>query len=282
MKFKVPFLLFSGATVALFLSQCSLTQKKQPMVMAPRTNLQHQGLPPANPGAVSGAKNYTQANVNGPYIAITFDDGPHGALTPRLLDILAQRNVKATFYVVGELVKRQPALMRRMAAAGHEFGNHTWTHPKNPGSWADAPLRNEIQRTADVILATSGMAPRSYRPPGGSVSPHQRQWLFSDYGYPTILWWCDPEDWKRPGPAVVTSRLLNGWAKSPGVKPGAILLAHDIHPGTVDAMPATLDALLARGYRFLTISQLLGVTGQMAANAEPPQVLTMKFSPGSY
>ncbi len=257
-------------------------QKKQPVVMAPRTNLQHQGLPPAAPGGVSGAKNYTQANVNGPYIAITFDDGPHGSLTPRLLDILAARNVRATFYVVGENVKRQPALMRRMAAAGHEFGNHTWTHPKNPGNWADGPLRSEIQRTADVILATSGAAPRSYRPPGGSVSPHQRQWLFSDYGYPTILWWCDPEDWKRPGPAVVTSRLLNGWAKSPGVKPGAVLLAHDIHPGTVEAMPATLDALLAKGYRFLTISQLLGMGGQMAANDTEPKVLTMSFSPGSY
>jgi peptidoglycan-N-acetylglucosamine deacetylase len=278
MKFKfLPHIFACVATVAA-LSQCAMFQKKQPVVLAPRTNLQQQGLPPmpGSGGRVSGAKNYTMANVNGPYIAMTFDDGPHGALTPRLLDILAARNIRATFYVVGENVKRQPNLMRRMAASGHEFGNHTWTHPLKPSTWADAPLRSEIQRTADIITSTSGAIPRSYRPPGGSVTPHQREWLFRDYGYPTILWAVDPNDWKRPGPAVVTSRILNA------TRPGYIVLAHDIHPGTIEAMPATLDGLLARGYRFLTISQLLGAGAQHVATVTEPKQLTMSFSPGGF
>ncbi len=278
MKLKSVSLLLAIVAVTAAISQCAPFRKKPATVLAPRPNFQHQGItPPAsNGGAVTGAKNYTQANVNGPYIAMTFDDGPHSALTPKLIDILAARNIRATFFVVGENVKRYPNIMRRLAAAGHEFGNHTWTHPLKPSTWADGPLRNEIQRTADVILATSGQAPVCYRPPGGSVTPHQREWLFNDFGYPTILWAVDPNDWKRPGASVVTSRILNA------TRPGYIVLAHDIHPGTVEAMPATLDGLLARGFRFLTIPQLLGMGAQHVATVTEPKALTMCYSPGSY
>ncbi|MFZ4768404.1 MAG: polysaccharide deacetylase family protein, partial [Roseimicrobium sp.] len=77
-----------------------------------------------------GARNtYSSVNVNGPYLAITFDDGPHPQNTPRLLNILRERNIKATFFVVGELAKEHPGIIRRILAEGHEIGNHTMTHP---------------------------------------------------------------------------------------------------------------------------------------------------------
>jgi peptidoglycan/xylan/chitin deacetylase (PgdA/CDA1 family) len=219
---------------------------------------------------------YNKANVHGPFIAMTFDDGPHASLTPRLLDILRERNIRATFYVVGNRTRPHASIMRRIAAEGHELGNHTYTHPFSPGRWADQPLRDEIQRTHDSILATSGATARSYRPPGGSVSPHQKQWIFNEFGYPTILWAVDPNDWKRPGAAVVTQRILTA------TRPGYIVLAHDIHPGTIDAMPATLDGLLARGFRFVTVSQLIGLERVRVAQVDEPRKLSLNYGPGGF
>jgi peptidoglycan-N-acetylglucosamine deacetylase len=277
MKFSHA-VLFVTCTGALALATQCAPFKKKPAAISPATRptAQHQA-PISRPAAGGGTQiSYNKANVNGPYIAMTFDDGPHPSLTPRLLDILASRNIRATFYVIGQNVKQYPGIMRRMAAAGHEMGNHTWTHPRNLSRWADAPLRSEIQRTHDVIVSTSGAVPLTYRPPGGSVSPHQKQWLYNDYGYPTILWAVDPLDWKRPGPAVVTQRILSA------TKPGHIVLAHDIHPGTIEAMPATLDGLLARGYRFVTVSQLIGKGNNPVAVVKEPKQLSISFGPGSH
>jgi len=80
----------------------------------------------------------------------------------------------------------------------------------------------------------------------------------------------DPDDWKDPGASVVSSRILNGWKQSGGAKPGAILLSHDIHKGTIEAMPATLDALLAKGYQFVTISELLALESRNPAPSPTP------------
>jgi peptidoglycan/xylan/chitin deacetylase (PgdA/CDA1 family) len=102
-----------------------------------------------------------------------------------------------------------------------------------------------------MILEMTGVAPRTMRPPGGSIRNAQKKLMLKEFGYPTIMWSVDPEDWKKPGVSVVTSRLLNG------VKPGGILLVHDLHKSSVDAMPATLDALLSRGYKFVTVTELI-------------------------
>ena len=273
MKTKFSLTILACVSTALAVTQCAPFKKKPATVMVPRQNLQSQGLPQ---NGSSRQLSYSHGNVTGPYIAMTFDDGPHASLTPKLLEILAARNIKATFYVVGDRVKMYPAITRRIAAAGHEFGNHTWTHPLRPSSWADAPLRSEIQRTHDIILSASGEAPLSYRPPGGSVTPHQKEWLFNDFGYPTILWAVDPNDWKRPGAAVVTQRILSA------TRPGHIVLAHDIHPGTIEAMPATLDGLLARGFRFVTISQLVGMGSAHVAVVTDPKQLTLSYGPGGF
>ncbi|MAS94782.1 MAG: polysaccharide deacetylase [Verrucomicrobiales bacterium] len=183
-------------------------------------------------------------------LAITFDDGPHGVNTPRLLDMLKKRKIKATFYVVGNMVEYNPDILKRMIAEGHEIGNHTVTHG-TLSRMSDDALRKELRDAHDMIIEACGVAPRSMRPPGGAIKNDQKKLMLKEFGYPTILWSVDPEDWKKPGVATVTSRLVNG------ARPGGILLVHDLHATTVDAMPSTFDQLLAKGYRFVTVTELI-------------------------
>lgn len=189
-----------------------------------------------------------------PLVAMTFDDGPHPQNTPRLLDMLSKRNIKATFYVIGGNVDRYPHIARRIVAEGHEIGNHTYTHRKLT-SLGSSEVRKEMQRTQDAIARATGVKPRTMRPPYGALRTDQRVTIMKEFGYPTILWSVDPRDWQRPGPSVVTSRILAGAGS------GAIILAHDLHAPTVSAMPATFDGLLSRGYKFITVSQLLAQKG---------------------
>ncbi len=260
-------------------------QRRKPGPPAPappaaaRPALKNQALAPTTGSLPPGTQlSYSRVGgVAGPFIAITFDDGPHATNTPRLLDMLAARNIKATFFCVGTNVARYPNIVRRIVADGHEMANHTWNHPKL-SSLGDSGVRSELDRANVGILNVAGVAPRMYRPPYGAITARQKQFIMSEYGYPTILWSVDPEDWKRPGSAVITSRILNG------TKPGAIILVHDIHAPSIDAMPATLDGLLARGYRFVTCSQLIALGNRrlpgpaLAAAAPAPLYL---FTPGS-
>lgn len=216
--------------------------------------------PPAQaPQEVPIRDTYTRVRTSKKVIAITFDDGPHPENTPRLLDMLKQRKIKATFYVVGSMVKYSPQLLARMIAEGHEIGNHTVTH-NTLSRMSDESLLAELRAAHEQIIAACGVAPLSMRPPGGAIKKDQKALVLQELGYPTILWSVDPEDWKRPGPAVVTSRLVNG------ASPGGILLVHDLHKPTVDAMPATLDQLLAMGYEFVTITELIALE-----EPEPPK-----------
>jgi peptidoglycan/xylan/chitin deacetylase (PgdA/CDA1 family) len=208
-----------------------------------------------------GGISFSRVSVGSPYVAMTFDDGPHPQNTPRLLDMLRARNIKATFYMIGRNVEMYPDVVRRVVAEGHEIGVHTWDH-RLLTKMGDDELRSEISRTRDAIIRAAGVQPRTLRPPYGALLQRQRELVYSEFGYPTILWSVDPFDWKRPGPSVVTARILAG------TTPGAIVLSHDLHSQTVDAMPATLDGLLRKGYRFVTVSQLLAMKG--AAPSAPP------------
>ena len=143
-----------------------------------------------------------------PYIAMTFDDGPHPKNTPRLLDMLRQRNIKATFYVIGTNVKMYPEITRRIVAEGHEIGNHTWTHP-NLTTLSDSQVRSQMVATRDQIVQATGVMPRTVRPPYGALLTRQREMLFNEFGYPTIMWSVDPRDWQRPGVSVVRDRILS-------------------------------------------------------------------------
>ena len=203
-------------------------------------------------GPTSIDDTYTRIKTSQKVIAITFDDGPHKDNTPRLLDMLKKRNIKATFFVVGEMVRYNPHLLRRMIAEGHEIGNHTVEH-KLLATKSNSYLRSELMKAHQQIVAATGVPPRTMRPPGGSITKAQKKLMLKEFGYPTILWSCDPMDWKKPGVSVVTRRLIDG------AYPGGILLVHDLHKSTVDAMPQTLDTLLKQGYRFVTISELIAM-----------------------
>src|ERR1700760_1863656 len=207
------------------------------------------------------AATYAQVRVDQPYIAMTFDDGPSAENTPRLLEMLKQRNIKATFFLIGQNVVSNPDLVRRILADGHEIGNHSWTHPQL-SKLSDDRVTAEITQTQDAIKDASGFTPRLLRPPYGAITPRQREWVENRFGLNIILWSVDPLDWKKPGASVITQRILSQ------VRPGAIVLSHDIHKQTVDAMPATLDGLIAKGYKFVTVSQLIAMNKPKPPSAE--------------
>jgi peptidoglycan-N-acetylglucosamine deacetylase len=196
---------------------------------------------------------FSSCAVNGPYVAMTFDDGPHLSQTPRLLDMLDRWQIKATFFVIGKNVVSHPGIVRRIVNSGHEIANHSWSHPALSKLSADA-VRSELRRTHDAIVDACGVAPLTYRPPYGAITAEQKQWIAREFGYPTIMWSVDPNDWKDRNAAVVASRL------KAGARSGSILLAHDIHPSTVSAMPSTLPVMAAGGKRFVTISQLITIS----------------------
>lgn len=193
---------------------------------------------------------FNAVHVDGPYIAMTFDDGPSATLTPKLLDILAAHHIKATFFVIGENVAEHPEIVARAAREGHEIGNHSWSHP-NFGKMSDDGVRSQVQRTDDAIKSATGSRPTLLRPPYGSITAREKRWIHDQFGYQIILWDVDPYDWKRPGPSVVRNRILKE------TRPGSIVLSHDIHPGTIEAMPSTFDALQAKGFKFVTVSELI-------------------------
>lgn len=207
------------------------------------------------PTSVGTKDSYSKVNTSLPFIALTFDDGPHATNTPRLLDILKSRNVKATFYVVATNARRYPEIMRRIVAEGHEIGNHTVTHG-NLTKMSESGVRKELSVAHEAIVATTGIAPRTMRPPYGAITSSQKSWIRREFGYPSILWSVDPEDWKKPGSSVVASRLVSG------ARPGGILLVHDIHAPTIDAMPSAIDQLLAKGFQFVTVTQLIAMDGK--------------------
>ncbi|MFN2508421.1 MAG: polysaccharide deacetylase family protein [Chthoniobacterales bacterium] len=231
----------------------------RPAEPASRTTIQLVAQAPAEPRIT-----FNSVHVDGPYIAMTFDDGPHATLTPKLLDLLAARRIKATFFVVGQCAAEYPEIVKRAAREGHEIANHSWSH-QNLGKMGDEGVRRELQKADDAIEEAIGTRPTLMRPPYGSLTPRQRTWVHEVWGYRVIIWDVDPLDWKRPGPAVVTSRIVNE------TRPGSIILAHDIHPPTIEAMPATFEQLQDRGFKFVTVSELLA----MARPAPPKPAATL-------
>lgn len=204
---------------------------------------------------------------------MTFDDGPSDKLTPELLDILARHHIHATFFVIGQNVVQHPEILQRAVREGHEIGNHSWTHPAFAKMRDDA-VRAELQKTDDAIRAAIGTRPVLMRPPYGSITARQKRWINSEFGYRTILWDVDPLDWKRPGPAVVTRRIVRA------TRPGSIILSHDIHPGTIKAMPETFDQLQAKGFRFVTVSELIAMGKPMPPQESDSERQAPRSSPG--
>jgi peptidoglycan/xylan/chitin deacetylase (PgdA/CDA1 family) len=164
-----------------------------------------------------------------------------------------------------------------MVADGHELANHTWTHP-----WltrlSDDAARLELRRSHDGLVNIAGVAPVMYRPPYGAISSRHERWIKQEFGYPTIVWSVDCGDSRpRSTAASVRTNILRE------TRPGAIILVHDLHSWSVDAMPSTLDGLLAKGFRFVTMSQLLAMSAEGTRRAGSTLAAAgPNFSPGSF
>jgi chitin deacetylase len=180
--------------------------------------------------------------------ALTFDDGPWPSSTRAILRILAANKVKATFFMVGQELSRRPEIAREVRDAGHAIGSHSWDHPARPRD----PVA-QIQRTDAQIKGILGMNPTLFRPPYGLLKNGMAEQAMKE-GDAIIIWSADCADWKRPGAAHI-ARMIIGQAR-----PGGIALMHDgggNRAQTVAALPVIIRTLRARGYRFVTVPELL-------------------------
>jgi peptidoglycan/xylan/chitin deacetylase (PgdA/CDA1 family) len=224
------------------------------------------------PPPVDSALTFSRVHVDGQYIALTFDDGPNARLTSQLLDLLDAHHIKVTFFVIGQNVTQHPEIVSRAAREGHEIGNHSWSHP-NLGKMSDEVVRRELQKTDDAIRSATGNRPNLMRPPYGSITARQKKWIKEEFGYKIILWDVDPLDWKRPGPAAVCNRIVRN------IRAGSIILSHDIHPGTIEAMPSTIDQLEAKGFKFVTVSELISMALPETPKPSPTSAPSGELAP---
>ncbi|MQY03555.1 polysaccharide deacetylase family protein [Actinomadura macrotermitis] len=181
-------------------------------------------------------------------VALTIDDGPHPEWTPRMLDLLAKHDVKATFSLIGVQVKEQPKIVERIVAAGHQISNHTMNHPTPFTAIGRERIHAEITEARVRIEEATGFAPRYFRSPGGAWNPYTLQ-LCAEQGMTPIDWDIDPRDWARPGTAHIERAML-------AAAPGAILLCHDgggDRAQTLLALDRVLPALKARGLKFVSL-----------------------------
>lgn len=180
-------------------------------------------------------------------IALTFDDGP-GPYTAHLLDILDQYGAKATFFLIGSKVSGQSSVVRSIQARGHQLGNHSWSHPELPKLSVDQ-IAGEIDRTNEAIRQATGVKPSILRPPYGAVNGVVLEQLRLR-NMSSILWSVDTRDWADRNSQIVCSRAVAG------ARPGAVILMHDIHQTSVNAVPCILSSLKQQGYSFVTIQRL--------------------------
>jgi len=188
----------------------------------------------------------TTAPQAGKVIALTFDDGPDPKLTPHLLKILKKAHVHATFFEVGQSVQRYPQITRDVVAGGHELGNHSWNHP-DFGVVGTKKTVQQVNRTNAAIYAATGQLPEYVRPPYGDINRAEGQAVEQ----PIIRWSVDSKDWAYLNKDRDISSVV-GAAQN-----GGIILMHDVHAPSVAAVPAIIHRLKAKGYRFVTVSQLL-------------------------
>ncbi len=188
-------------------------------------------------------------------VALTFDDGPDLTYTPQILDILKDKGVKATFFVVGNQIQKYPEMMQRIVKEGHALGNHTFSHPKLPNQ-TTAEVTEELLTTQEAISDTVGRRPDLFRPPYGMLTKADEQ-VLHDYGFRIVLWSVDTLDYT----GLAAENILEIVERD--ISPGGIVLQHNIDTnphlldGTVEALPQMIDKLRAQGYSFVTVQTLL-------------------------
>ena len=204
------------------------------------------------------------------WVALTFDDGPDGRWTPKILDILKAKHAPATFFVIGKNMSEFPELVAREVREGHDVGNHTWTHP-NIGEIPAAQTSFELSATQRLFETITGRSMRLLRPPYfGDAEPSTPREVAplmaaQAQGYLTVGLRIDPDDWKKPDAKLIVSRTLDRLADTS--RPGQVVLLHDSggdRSRTVQALPVLIDELRAHGYRLVTIGDLAGMQPMQA------------------
>jgi peptidoglycan/xylan/chitin deacetylase (PgdA/CDA1 family) len=193
------------------------------------------------------------------YVAITFDDGPDPIYTPEILDILKEKNVVATFFLIGKHIEQYPELANRIVEEGHSIGNHTYSH-KSIGPLTARAVYQEIIKAQEVMEGITGVRPTLFRPPRGVYSSHAGK-VLKDNRYTLVLWDISAVDWAEFPAKNVVSNVLSK------VKPGSIILFHDSgdlltfsggnRSATVNALPEIIDRLRSDGYEFVNVDQMI-------------------------
>lgn len=190
-------------------------------------------------------------------VALTFDDVPDPRFTGKVLDVLKEQQVKATFFAVGERAKKHPELMKRIHEEGHAIGNHSYNHAQL-NKLSLEKFKSQIERTNTILKSLTGVDPRLIRPPYGDINEEQLQWARKN-GYKVVNWNVDSLDWKGLQKEEVKSNIMTA------VGPGSIVLQHagggvgsDL-TGTIDALPDIITELRNKGYSFVTLPDMLNV-----------------------
>ncbi|GGW63832.1 deacetylase [Streptomyces lucensis JCM 4490] len=245
--FRAAALASAAVSLALALSGCAEVDTTAPS--AARAEAAH-GAP-----AQWGTVDCREAKC----VALTFDAGP-SENSARLLDILKEKKVPATFFLLGKRhIEKYPELVKRMAAEGHEVASHTWDH-KILTRISDAQIREELKRPNDAIERLTGHKPTLMRPPQGRTDANVHA-IAKELGLAEVLWSVTAKDYTTDDSALITRRVLDQTTRD------GIILLHDIYAGTVPAVPGIIDALKERGYVFVTVPQLLA-----PGKAEPGKV----------
>ncbi|MDU7139267.1 MAG: polysaccharide deacetylase family protein [Streptococcus mitis] len=179
-------------------------------------------------------------------VALTFDDGPNPATTNQALDTLSKYGIKATFFVLGKNVSGNEEILKRMKADGHVIGNHSWSHPVLSKLSLDE-AKKQITDTEDAITKVLGSSSKLMRPPYGAITDDIRNSLDLSF----IMWNVDSLDWKSKNEAAILTEIQRQ------VRNGSIILMHDIHAETVNALPKIIDYLKEQGYHFVTVPEML-------------------------
>ena len=188
-------------------------------------------------------------------VALTFDDGPSSVTTPRLLDILYEKDVPATFFMLGKMARENPDIVRRVDKEGHIVASHTMYH-QNLIRISSAVMADDIAESKAVFKDILGHEPTLTRPPYGNINDRIRD----EIGTPLILWSVDPLDWKSKNVDDILAIAKEQ------VHDGAIILMHDIYDTTVDAVPVVIDELRKEGYDFVTVPELAKIRGVDLSN----------------
>ncbi len=200
-------------------------------------------------------------------VALTFDDGPHPEYTGRILRILSRHEVPAVFFPLGRHIERYPDLVREAARRGHLIGNHTYRH-RHLIFLSRKAIGEELRRCSSLIEEITGREPRFFRPPRGLLGWSALREA-ARMGMRTVLWSCSAKDWTRPGVNVIARRVLSGSRR------GSIILLHDAkfddleedRDQTVRALPLIIRGLRRRGYRFVSLPELIGDPAGPAAGS---------------